>query len=169
MTYSPAVRMIPGPLWGYNLRRAIPKSQWAKIRKKVIDERGLVCETCGKVAAESGKIFAHEVWEYVTSSDQAVAHLTGVVLSCWHCHAVEHFGGTGRMVGSGELSAEAIDDTIDHFCCVNNVDVSEFEKHLSEAKAEWVQLSELEWVVDWGEFSELVDRYEKQRTNGVTK
>ena len=147
---------MPRPLWGVNLRRLLPKSQWQKMRQELIRERGLHCQTCDTIETESKRIFAHEEWEYETTYSPAVAHLKRLVLSCWHCHAVEHFGATGNMVLSGELTPKAIEHTIEHFCRVNRVQRDAFDAHRLEARAEWLLRSKLEWIVDWGAFSALV-------------
>jgi hypothetical protein len=157
MSYKPAIRMVPRPLWGMNLRRLLPKSRWSKIRQGLIAERGLKCQTCGKVETESNHIFAHEEWEYETTRSPATARLSGLKLSCWHCHAVEHFGATVNMVhGSRELTDRAIEDTIEHFCRLNSVGPNEFHAHLAEAKAEWSRLNRLDWTIDWGSFDSLI-------------
>ncbi|MGA8498942.1 MAG: hypothetical protein WB764_25890 [Xanthobacteraceae bacterium] len=129
----------------------------------MIQERGLRCQTCGKTETESKHIFAHEEWEYVTTSSPAVAHLKALVLSCWHCHAVEHFGATQNMVLSGELTAQAIEDTIEHFCRLNQVGRDAFDVHRAEARAGWIGLSKLEWIVDWGSFGSLVAEVDQKR------
>src|SRR5215472_8642607 len=131
MSSKSAIRMVPGPLWGKNLRRMLPKSQWNKIRRNAITERGLECQTCGKIETESKRIFAHEEWEYDTGPTPAMARLKGLKLSCWHFHAVEHFGATGNMVRSGELTERAIEDTIRHFCRLNGVRRNEFQAQLA--------------------------------------
>lgn len=128
------IRMVPGPLWGRNLRKSLPKSQWQKLRKQVIAERGLKCQMCGKIETESKRVFAHEDWDYQSTYSPAVAHLKQLLLSCWHCHAVEHFGATGNMVMSGELTQRAIEDTIDHFCRVNGADREAFYAHHKELR-----------------------------------
>jgi hypothetical protein len=163
MSYKPAIRMVPAPLWGMNLRRMLPKSRWNKLRKNLIAECGLKCQTCGKVETESKRIFAHEEWEYDTGRTPAIARLAGLKLSCWHCHAVEHFGATGNMVRSGELTEKAIEDTIENFCRLNGVGHDEFRAHLAEAKAEWIRSSHLQWKVDWGPFTSLVAAAEQKR------
>lgn len=163
MSYKPSICMVPAPLWGMNLRGRLPKSRWRKIRQGLIQERGLRCQTCGKTETESKHIFAHEEWEYVTTSSPAVAHLKALVLSCWHCHAVEHFGATQNMVLSGELTAQAIEDTIEHFCRLNQVGRDAFDVHRAEARAGWIGLSKLEWIVDWGSFGSLVAEVDQKR------
>jgi hypothetical protein len=114
------------------------------------------CQTCGKTEMESKRVFAHEEWEYETTCSPAVAHLEDLVLSCWHRHAVEHFGATGNMVLSGEVKPQAIEDTIEHFCRVNQVGRGASDAHRAEARAKWTRLSKLEWTVDWGAFGVLV-------------
>jgi hypothetical protein len=146
-----------------NLRRLLPKSRWQKIRIGLIKESGLRCQTCSSTETESKRIFAHEEWEYETACSPAVAHLRGLVLSCWHCHAVEHFGATGNMVLSGEVTAQAIEDTIEHFCRVNQVGREAFDVHRAEARAKWTRLSKLEWTVDWGSFGALVAETDRKR------
>jgi hypothetical protein len=157
MTYSPSVNPIPRPLYGRNLRKILTQTQWKKLRAGVLEERGLRCETCGKEEAESKRLSAHEEWEYDVSQTPAVAKLTEIKLSCWHCHAVEHFGAIGSMALGGELSAQAVDDTIAHFCRLNRVGIPEFEAHALEAFQKHDELSQLEWRVDWGQFAPMVE------------
>lgn len=152
-TYALSINTVPQPLWGRNLRKEkMTKRQWQKLRARLIGERGMLCKTCGKEVAASRDIRAHERWEYDTSVAPAVARLTGIELVCWLCHAVEHFGVTERLVENGEMRAEALDETIDHFCAVNGVERSAFESHRRDAFARWRELSELEWQIDWGTF-----------------
>jgi hypothetical protein len=141
----------------------LSKSQWNKIRQSLIDERGLKCQTCGKTETESKRIYAHEEWEYETERAPAIARLTGLKLSCWHCHAVEHFGATGNMVASGELTGRAIEDIIEHFCRLNQVGRDRFQEHWVEAMAQWKRLSQLTWNVDWGSFRSLITEAEQKR------
>lgn len=164
VTYKPAIHMIPGPLWGMNLRRVLPRSRWNKMRQALIAERGPKCQTCGKVETETKRIYAHEEWEYTTKSKSGIASLVGLKLSCWHCHAVEHFGATGNMVSFGELTERAIEDTIDHFCRINAVGRDAFHTHLAEAKREWKRLSCLKWKVNWGSFEPLIAETTKKRS-----
>jgi hypothetical protein len=163
MSYKPSIRMVPGPLWGMNLRRMLPKSHWNKIRQNLIAECGLKCQTCGKVETESSRIYAHEEWAYETTRSPAIARLVSLKLSCWHCHAVEHFGATGNMVLSGELTERAVEDTIHHFCRLNQVGREAFQTYLADAKAEWMRLSELKWKIDWGSFDAIVTEAKQKR------
>lgn len=156
MSYSPAISPVPAPLWGVNLRAVLTKTGWRKLREGLIAERGLRCETCGQLQQETKDIAAHEEWDYDTSSNPAVAKLTGIKLSCWPCHAVEHFGATKSMAASGEVGAYAVEDTIEHFCRLNGVGKAKFEAHHEAAFAEWARLNGLEWAMDWGAFASRV-------------
>lgn len=156
MSHSPAINPVPAPLWGVNLRAMLTKTEWRKLREGLIAERGLKCETCGRVESESKDIAAHEEWDYDTSATPAIAKLTGIKLSCWHCHAVEHFGATKSMAASGEVGAYAVEDTIEHFCRLNGVGRAEFDAHHEAAFAEWSKLNSLEWNMDWGAFASRV-------------
>jgi len=147
---------VPLGLWGINLRKVMKQTQWRKIRANIIAERGMKCETCDKALEQSRDVKAHEDWEYDTSKDPAVARLTKIILSCWHCHAIEHFGATKNMVAKGQLTQRAIDDTVAHFCKINKATVEEFENHHNEVFARWSEMNELNWVVDWGLYSEEV-------------
>lgn len=157
MTYSPSINLVPKPLHFRNLRKILTQTQWDKIRKQLIAEHGNTCQVC---KADVKKVSAHEEWEYDTTSTPAVSRLTGITLSCWHCHAVEHFLNTGLLVQSGRLTQQALDDTMAHFCRLNRVGLNEFEAHLAEAYAEWERLNALEWVIDWGKYSDQVSERE---------
>lgn len=164
MSYSPDISPVPAPLWGVNLRTALSRTQWRKLREEVIAERGLRCETCGQTQSEPRDIAAHEEWAYDLAADPAVATLTGIHLSCWLCHAVEHFGATASMVASGEVGGFAVEDAIAHFCQRNGVDRAEFDARHLVVFEEWSRRNHLEWVVDWGEFSLVVE----ERNPGAT-
>jgi len=146
-----------------NLRRSLGKYRWGKLRKTTLQARGLRCETCGKTETESRRAFVHEEWSYETDAGPAVARLTGLTVTCWFCHMVEHFGAVANMVRSGELRPEAVDEVIAHFCRVNRVAREEFDIHLVEAKAEWFRLSRLEWKVDLAEFEPVVEEAQRKR------
>ena len=157
MEYRPAINPVPAPLWGVNLRSALSKTQWRKLREGVIAERGLHCQTCGQRQSEPRDLAAHEEWAYDTTTKAAVAKLTGINLSCWLCHAVEHFGATTNLAAAGDIGRFAVEDAIAHFCALNGVGRAEFEAHHKAAFAEWSQRNELEWSVDWGSFTAAVE------------
>lgn len=157
VSYQPEISPVPAPLWGVNLRAALTRTQWRKLRDEVIAERGLRCETCGQQQAEPRDISAHEEWTYEIGASPAAAALTGIRLSCWLCHAVEHFGATTNMASSGEIGEYAVEDAIAHFCRRNGVGRAAFEIHHSQVFAEWSHRNSLDWRVDWGAFAARVE------------
>jgi hypothetical protein len=156
-----SVRPIPRPLWGLNLRAALGTYRWSKVRRGIIAERGLACETCGKKIDEPRSINAHECWSYHTIKTPAVARLDRITLDCWHCHACEHFPRTVQLVQEGVLSEDAIGDTIAHWCRLNGATPLAFDRHFREAMAEWVRLSAFEWTANYGIYALLI----RQRTH----
>jgi hypothetical protein len=160
MTYSPSINLVPKPLHFRNLRKILTQTQWDKIRKPLIAEHGNKCQVCKE---DVKQVYAHEEWEYDTAPTPAVSRFAGITLSCWHCHAVEHFLNTGLLVRSGSLTQQALDDTVAHFCRLNGVGPKEFEAHLAEAYAKWENLSALEWVIDWGPYAAMVAEREAKR------
>jgi hypothetical protein len=155
--YNPAVRPIPVPLWGANLRFMLGRYRWGKLRAAIMDHRGLKCESCGKRMRKRRRVYAHEHWSYLFWKHKGVAILEGIGLSCWHCHAVEHFGVTRTLVAQGILGPRAIKETIAKFCQVNRATRADFERHLRKSMAEWNRLSDKKWKVDWGKFGTLID------------
>lgn len=151
-----AIRPVPSPLWYRNLRHELGKYRWGKFRAAIIAQRGLNCEVCGKAIAESKSVKAHEEWTYRISGERGTAKLEKIVLCCWHCHHSEHFLLTLKLVDQGVLTERAIKDTITHFCRLNGVTEKQFDEHLSQAEAEWRDLSLKKWKVDWGAYRSLI-------------
>ena len=113
--YRLSIQLVPQQLWFRNLRKLMSQYEWSKLRKKVIAERGLVCETCGFVAPLSKNIFCHEKWTYETSTDPWIAKLIGIEMTCWNCHSIEHWKRTEMLVAQGTLRTETLDLLVNHF------------------------------------------------------
>lgn len=134
------------------MRALLPKSQWTKLRKAVLERQGLQCAVCGERAAESRKLQAHEKWDCDDSSSPSIAHLVTISLVCWYCHAVEHWGVTKTLVAKGQLTEQALTDTIAHFCRVNGATLDDFAKHEEQETRRWQERSSREWRIDYGPF-----------------
>ena len=147
---------IPQPLWKFNLREFLTQTQWRKLRVGVIAEHNAMCQTCGKNVSAPRAAHVHEEWEYNTAASPAVCKLTGLALACWHCHMAEHIGMLETLVSNGTLKKTAITETIANYCRVNNVDEATFKADRKRAIAEWRKLSTLEWVIDWGDYAEML-------------
>lgn len=167
MRYAPHIQLVPLPLWERNMRAVLPKSQWSKLRKAVLERHGLRCMTCGK-GEESRKLQAHEEWLYDESTEPATARLVTILLLCWHCHAVEHWGVTKNLVAQGHLTDRALTDTIEHFCRLNRVGVDDFIAHENQATELWQERSRREWRVDYGPFLEwMAGAYSRDPLNDI--
>lgn len=158
-TLKLSINLVPSPLWGFNLRKFIPASRWMKVRKLIIADRGLRCETCGVEVEESKNLNAHEVWEYDETREPAVATLVRIELACKSCHSCEHWGRLTNLVAQGIVDMSEVNRLIAHFCKVNDVKKSAFEKHRKAAFTDFDRRARLEWRVDWGQFTSLVLEY----------
>ena len=58
--YKLDFQLVPDGCWYTNLRSALPKETWDRVRKKAYARAGGRCMICGK----AGRLEAHEVWEY---------------------------------------------------------------------------------------------------------
>lgn len=130
------------------------KTEWRKLRLALLERQGVVCSTCGKKESLARRLYAHEEWEYDESTKPAIAHIRGVSLVCWHCHACEHWGCTKSLVRSGALMAKAIDDTIAHFCRLNGATEADFKAHEADASKAWIRRCKRKWRIDYGVFTE---------------
>lgn len=144
----------PTPLFGRNLRKAIGKYRWWKIRDAIVEEDGPVCEMCGARPEARTEIHGHEVWAYDTSASPAVARLCRITLHCWKCHGVEHYLLSAKLAAMGYVGQQR--QIIEHFCAVNDVDEEVFDQHLSEAMAAWLPLCDVEWTVDYGDYANVL-------------
>lgn len=154
--YRPHIQLVPLPLWQRNMRAVLPKSQWTKLRKAILERQGLRCSVCGKEEQESRKLHAHEEWSYEDDCRPAIARLVSISLLCWHCHAVEHWGVTKNLVAQGHLTERALTDTIEHFCRLNGADFDQFVAHEKEETERWQERSTREWRIEYGPYFEWV-------------
>jgi hypothetical protein len=149
--------MIPEPLWQQNLRNKLGQTQWRKLRKSILEQRGTACEVCGSRA--EGRRYLHEGWSYdttQTNGSAAIAKLTGLKILCWLCHAVEHFGRTTQIAASGHAELK---DVIAHAMSVNGINVEQFERHARRASIAWERLGWLPrwtWRIDFGAYSQML-------------
>jgi hypothetical protein len=160
-------QMVPMWLWRRNLRALMTKWEWTKHRKSIISERGLRCSICGRVVAESKSIFCHEEWNY--DSESWIATLTGFALTCWDCHATEHWGHTTRMVCQGRYPRDTLERLTAHFMTVNGCTKADFDSCLDAAVERFSGLSgAMPWTIEWGLYSDWVaENYEGDPFEGV--
>lgn len=112
--------LVPDSCWYSNLRSLLTPQQWDAVRKKVYARANGKCMICG---APSGRLEAHERWEY--DEENAVQRLAGIVAVCRSCHETIHIGRTQLMGGEERACA--------HFMKVNGCTYAQYRKALGEA------------------------------------
>lgn len=151
------ISMVPEPLWQQNLRNKLGQTQWRKLRRLILEQRGTICEVCG--SNSEGRRYLHEAWAYDITQENgsaAVAKLRELKILCWLCHAVEHFGRTSQIAASGYADLE---DVIAHAMVINRITRKQFERHANRARNKWDKLGWLPrwtWRIDFGAYSKML-------------
>lgn len=127
-------QLVPDGCWYTNLRSALPKEVWDRLRRAAYARAGGKCSICGK----AGRLEAHEVWEY--DDEKHVQKLKDVIAVCPDCHAVIHIGRTSLLGKESEAQA--------HFMRVNGCTQSEYHAALGEANRVHARRSRCEWLTD---------------------
>ena len=127
-------QLVPDGCWYANLRSALPREAWDKLRRAAYTRADGHCSVCGA----GGRLEAHEVWSY--DDDTHIQKLEDIIAVCPACHAVIHIGRT-ELLGKG-AEAEA------HFCKVNGATQSEYHAALGEANRIHAERSRHEWATD---------------------
>ena len=135
--------LVPDSCWYSNLRSALPKEVWDKIRKKAYARANGKCMICG---APTARLEAHEQWEY--DDKTCVQKLKNVVAICRPCHEVIHIGRTQLMGREKEAS--------EHFMKVNGCTYAEYRRALGEANERHRERSRREWRMDVSKLPEFM-------------
>ena len=142
------IELVPATSWYNNLRSAIPKSVWDKLRKRTYAEHNHKCAICGV----ERRLHCHELWKY---DDQSyIQSLGGFTALCSLCHHVKHIGLADILANQGKLDYERV---IQHFIEVNSCNIETFNRHKRAAFKQWRERSKHKWYVDLGEYSNLVE------------
>lgn len=131
------IELVPSSSWGNNLRSALPKAKWDKLRRKCYEEAGYVCEVCGGVGPRH-PVECHEIWEY--NDHTGVQKLVGVIALDPMCHRVKHIG-HALSIGLGAR-------TVAHMAKVNEITVAEAWDYVDSALRKWQNRSRFPWEVD---------------------
>lgn len=143
-----AIDVVPSPLWGANPRRAMERTKWDKLRKRVCADCGYRCGICGA----EGPLEVHERWEY--DDDALVQCLVGFIALCRPCHQIKHLGRSELLAQEGKVDVEALRR---HFMAVNGCTGQEFAEHRQAAFRVWRRRSaQGGWTVNWGPYSDLI-------------
>ena len=120
--------LVPKPIWFANLRKAVRRSQWDRIRRAAYRAAGECCEVCGA----RGRLSCHEKWKYVDNI--GVARLVGFEALCDLCHGVRHLGAVNLGVMGPAITPERV---AEHACRVNDRTPADWERHVAEIFRLW--------------------------------
>jgi hypothetical protein len=138
--------LVPSSTWYRNLRSAVPRETWDRIRRSTYRAYGYRCGICGA----RGRLNRHEVWAYDDAA--RVQTLSGFVALCDWCHHAKHLMHAAGLASEGKLDYGRV---VQHFMRVNGCDRRTFEEHRERALQEFQRRSEQEWRVDLGEYEHL--------------
>ncbi|MEU0155804.1 hypothetical protein [Micromonospora fulviviridis] len=96
------MELVPRPLWGRNLRDALPRSEWQRLRRRALYQVG---EPCGLHVPGGRNLICHEQCTYDNATRTQT--LIGVEIHCRGCDLVTHLGRAG-VVGGPLLVGRAL-------------------------------------------------------------
>lgn len=130
------IELVPQTCWFSNLRKELTSAEWDRVRKYTY---GLSKTHTCMICEASGRLSAHEIWEY--DEVNHIQKLVGMIALCDWCHNVKHIG-FAQLRGLYEQTA-------DHFCKVNNCSSEEFNKLMIQAKKDYDRRSQItDWTLD---------------------
>ena len=132
--YKLNFQLVPDGCWYTNLRSALPREVWDRLRRAAYRRAGGKCSICGA----EGRLEAHEVWNY--DDEKHIQSLADIIAVCPACHEVIHIGRTSLLGREAEAQA--------HFMKVNGATQSEYHAALGEANRIHAERSRHEWLTD---------------------
>lgn len=133
------VELVPLSTWGWNLRSELASTTWDKLRRKIYQQAGHVCEICGG-KGKKHPVECHEKWEYNDATH--IQKLVGLEALCPTCHGVKHIGRTMTLGEAPMLRA------VGHLAKVNGWTMEEAWEHVNKAFLQWQERSKHEWLLD---------------------
>ncbi len=143
------IELVPSPCWYSNMRNAMPRSKWDKLRKGIYLQYEHRCGIC-RVSPQ--QIQCHELWKY--DDENHIQILEGFIALCPICHHVKHIGMADVLASEGKLDYNAV---VAHFCKVNECSEEDFEQAKKQAFDQWRERSKHLWITDLGKYAHLVD------------
>ena len=129
------VDLVPQTSHFKNLRSELKAAQWDYLRKETYAKAGHKCEICGG-EGRKWPVECHEIWEY----NNSVQKLIGLIALCPSCHESKHIG-FAQVRGREKIA-------LDHIAKVNDITLTEAQKHVDESFKEWAQRSKKSWTLD---------------------
>lgn len=146
------IELVPKTSWGSNLRNSMSKKNWDIVRNETYKKYDNKCGICGA----AGTIQCHEIWEYDDANH--IQNLRGFIALCPSCHNIKHIGRAGILATEGKLD---FNELIRHFIKINRCSQDIFEKHFNEAFDVWKERSKHEWIVNVGDYRDIVKNKSK--------
>jgi hypothetical protein len=153
------IELVPAPLWGINMRKALTTTQWDNLRHKVYADHNHRCAICGA----DGQMNCHELWSY--DDDAHIQRLDGFTSLCSLCHHIKHIGHANILASQGKLDFEQV---VEHYMRVNHCTRAEFERHRTAAYDQWSERGRYDWTTDYGEYTEMVEANAAKRNKRNT-
>ena len=146
------IELVPETVWFSNLRTAMRRSDWDKIRFKAYADYN---HSCGICHCHPNRLECHEIWEYDDANH--IQYLKGFIALCVMCHNVKHIGLSKIKADEGRLDYEEV---VQHFINVNNCSEYDFMLYRDSAFRQWEKRSKFKWEQDSGEYSNLITKEE---------
>lgn len=125
--------LVPSTSFYQNARSVLTKSEWKKIRDKVVESCENKCEICNTYY---DNLDCHEVWEY-KNKIQKLVKLIGL---CKDCHQVKHFG-------LAEINGKR-QDALYHLMKINKISKKQAEDYINKQFNIWKKRSLKNWILD---------------------
>lgn len=128
------VDLIPRGSWFTNVRSALTRPDWDRVRRMVYDRARHCCEACGQGPLD---VQAHERFSYEPDARQVLRRLVAL---CPACHEATHFG-LANVRGHGARAAHRL-------AAVNSWTAIETKAHIDAAFETWQTRSARTWTLD---------------------
>lgn len=131
------IELVPRTAFYQNLRSALQRKAWDRIRKQIYRRANYRCQICGGTG-NSHPVECHETWEY--DDEQNIQILSDFKALCPSCHNVKH-AGLARIKGR-------YDEAMEHLAEVNEWSVEKAQEYAREQFAIWQERSQHDWKQD---------------------
>jgi hypothetical protein len=129
------VDLIPRTSWFTNVRSAVDRADWDRLRRMVYRRAGYCCEACHTSGVQ---LEAHERFTY--DAQTGLQRLIRLICLCQWCHTATHMGFAGVRGVADEATA--------HLIAVTGISPAEADQHIDEAFDRWYRRSAQPWHVD---------------------
>jgi IstB-like ATP binding protein len=96
------IELVPETCWYSNMRSALPRDEWDRLRRQVYADYGHRCGICGA----RGKLHCHERWHYDDAAH--VQTLQGYIALCAWCHHVKQLRLSSIVETLAERNQQAV-------------------------------------------------------------